>query len=194
MTSEVRRKLIHAATGIAAAPWVLFVPEPAATLGLAAALLAVLALEIGRLRRPGLAAALNRALPGVFRPAEAGRLSGAFLLILGYTLASACFGARAAAAGILALAAGDAAAALAGRAWARSRPQEGNGRTFAGSLACFAAAAGVVALVVPWSAGIVVAAALAAAALERWDPWGLDNVLVPVGVGLVVELLLRKGL
>jgi len=170
------------------------VPDPAATAGLAAALLAVLALELGRLRNPGFAAALNRGPAGVFRRGEAGRLSGAFLLILGYTLASACFGGRAAAAGILAVAAGDTAAALAGRAWARSRGLAGNERTFAGSLACFLATGGVVSLVVPGSGWVVIAAAFTAAVLERWDPWGADNVLVPVGVGLVVELLLRKGL
>ncbi len=58
MSFEVRRKLIHAATGIAA-PWVLYLPEPAATGGLVVALLGVLGLELGALalrpvrRRPG---------------------------------------------------------------------------------------------------------------------------------------------
>ncbi len=133
-------------------------------------------------------------MPGVFRPSEAGRLSGAFLLVVGYTATSAAYSARAAAAGILALAAGDAAAALVGRAWARRRGREGRGRTFAGSLACFAATAGVVALVVPGSGPVILGAALTATALERWDPWGADNVLVPLGVGLAVELLTRYGI
>jgi len=47
---------------------------------------------------------------------------------------------------------------------------------------------------VPGSVGTILAAALTAAALERWDPWGADNVLVPVGVVLVVELAVRYGL
>jgi dolichol kinase len=193
MIFEARRKLIHAATGIAA-PWVLFVPEPGATGGLAVALLVALGLELARLRSSRFALALERGLPGVFRVAEAGRLSGAFLLLVGYTVASAIFSGRAAAAGILALAAGDAAAALVGRAWARRRGREGRGRTWAGSLACFAATAGVVALVLPGSGQVVLAAALTATALERWDPWGADNVLVPVGVALAVELLVRYGI
>jgi dolichol kinase len=192
MRFEWRRKLIHAATGIAA-PWVIILPEPIATGGLAAALLVVFALELGRLRSAGFAVSLDRVLPGVFRPEEGRRLSGAFLLVLGYTLASAAFSAPATAAGILALAVGDAAAALVGRVWARRQGNEGQGRTLAGSLACFAATAGVVALVLPVSGQIVLAAALTAAALERWDPWGADNVLLPVGVALVVELLVRYG-
>ncbi len=193
MSLEVRRKAIHAATGLAAF-WVLLLPEPAATGGLVVAVLAVLALEQVRLRSPAFAAALARAMPGVYRPSEARRLSGAFLLVAGYAAASAFFGARAAAAGILALAAGDAAAALVGRAWSRRRGAEGRGRTLAGSLACFVATAGVVALMVPVSGTVVLAAAVTAAALERWDPWGADNVLIPVGVALVVELLVRYGL
>jgi dolichol kinase len=192
MRFEARRKIIHAATGIAAV-WVLLLPEPVATGGLVVATLAVLALERARLRSARFADALDRALPGVFRPAERGRLSGAFLLVVGDTMASALFSARAAAAGILALAAGDAAAALVGRLWARRHGREGGGRTWAGSLACFVVTAGVVALVVPGSGAVVAVAALTAAGLERWDPWGADNVLVPVGVALVVELLVRYG-
>jgi phytol kinase len=193
MKLEGRRKLIHAATAVAA-PWVLLVPEPAATLGLTAALVVVLGFEIGRFRSPRLAAAIDRALPGVVRTTEARRLSGAFLLVVGYTVASAAYGPTAAAAGILALAFGDAAAALAGQAWSHRRGRGAGRRTHAGSLACLLTTAGAVAFVLPGSLLIVAAAALTATALERWDPWGMDNVLVPTGVGLVVELLVRYGI
>lgn len=191
---EVRRKLIHAGTGVAAV-WVLRVPDPAATLGLGAVCAAALGLEIARLRVVRVARALDRALPDVVRASEAHRLSGAFLLTVGYVLASALGRPSAAAAGILALALGDAAAALVGQAWAnrRSMTPRASSRTWAGTAACFAVTFGAAAVVLPARWGVVLAAAVAAAVLERLDPWRMDNVSVPVGVAAVVELLLRVG-
>ena len=188
MSGEARRKALHAATGVAA-PWVLLVGEPAATLALAAGAAALLVLEVGRLRRPAWAAALDRALPGVVRPAEARRVSGAFLLVAGYVLASALFAPRPAAAGILALALGDAAAALAGRRWGGARAAAGR-RTHVGSVACFVVTAVAVALVLGGAWRVAGAAALAATVLERAAPAGVDNLLMPAGTAAVVATLL----
>ncbi len=184
---ETRRKLIHAATGLSAV-WVLAVPTPVARAGLVAAAGVGIGLDVARRRRPGWQDGLDRALPGVFRPAERHQLSGAAMLLVGYALTAALFSREAAAAGILALALGDAAAALVGRAWARRRGWPPGHKTLVGTVACFAVTAPAI-LVVTGGAWLPAVAGAAAAALgERLAGRRLDNILVPLAAAAAVQV------
>lgn len=179
MTPAGGRRLLHAATAailvvIPLAGWSLLRP---AVLGAAAGMIL---LETARLGVPRFGAWLARALP-VYRAPEARRPSGAAWLWLGYA-AAVWLPAPAAAAGILAAALADPAAAAVGERWGR-----GPGKTWAGTAAALAAAAAaLVALgLPPRAAG---AGALAAAALERWPGPFDDNLLLAPGVAAVVAL------
>jgi dolichol kinase len=206
---EWRRKLLHLATAVFA-PIVLYVPEPRATLLLGASCGLAAGLDLLRLRSPAVAQRFARALPGVFRSDEATRISGATLLLVGYTLTSALCGPRAAATGIVAAAVGDAAAALGGRGW-RGRRASGHGRgaadasgapperdtarkrkTLAGTVACALAAGAASTLVLGPAQGAVLAGATAAVA-ERITPRRWDNLTLPLAVAAVVEAALRAA-
>jgi dolichol kinase len=180
------RNAIHLATG-AAAGFVVAVPRSMALAILGTVLILALALDLAR-RRPGCQAWLDRRLPGVYRADEFRGLSGATLLVAGYLIAVAAFPARAAAAGIVALAVGDPAASLAGR-WYQVRlgPETPPGKTWVGSLACFLAAS-LALWALPWVAAGAAAAGGAMAALIERRAGRLDNLLVPVGVAMLLNL------
>jgi dolichol kinase len=179
------RNAIHLGTGLAA-PAVLAWPKPWA-LALTGSMLAV-ALTADAVRlRPDARTALDRRLPGVFRPNETGRPSGASLLAAGYLAAVLFLPAEAAAAGILALAVGDPAAAVVGR-WYGTRA-EVTGKTWAGSLACFLGAAGAMWCLPSLGASAAVAGGAMAALVER-RAGPLDNVVLPLLTGLLVSLWL----
>jgi dolichol kinase len=180
------RNAIHLGTGLAA-PLVLVWPRPW-SLGLAGAMLAAaVAADAVRLH-PGARVALDRRLPGVFRPSESGRPSGATLLAAGYLLAVVVLPAEAAAAGILALAVGDPAAAVVGR-WYGARGGV-TGKTWAGSLTCFLGAAGAMWLLPSLGVAAAVAGGAMAALVER-RAGPLDNLVLPLLTGLLVSLWLR---
>ena len=180
------RNAIHLATG-ALAPAVLAWPRFWAV-GLAGTMLAVaLTADVCR-RRPAGRALLDRRLPGVFRPGETGRPSGATLLAAGYLVAVLALPAEAAAAGILALAVGDPAAAVAGRWYGRRVGTAG--KTWLGSVACCLAAA-----LAMWPLPSLDLAAAAAggamAALVERRAGTLDNLVLPLLTGLLVSLWIR---
>lgn len=179
---EPRRNLIHVATGLAA-PWVLWTPAPWLWCGLGAMLLVPLALDVGRLA--GKRDRLERLLPGVYRDREPLGVSGATLLACGYLLAALLFPRPAAAGGIVALAVGDPAAAAAGR-WYGGRSGRG-GKTWVGSLACFAACIPPLWLLPGLGLPAASAAGAMAALVER-RAGHLDNVLVPVAVAMLLGL------
>jgi dolichol kinase len=179
---EPRRNLIHAATGFAA-PWVLWTPAPWLWLGLGAMLLVPLALDV--FRWSGGRDRIERLLPGVYRDREPLGVSGATLLACGYLLAVLLFPRPAAAGGIIALAVGDPAAAVAGR-WYGARRGRG-GKTWVGSLACFAACIPPLWLL-PGLGLPAAAAAGAMAALVERRAGPLDNVLLPVAVAMLLGL------
>ncbi|MEZ4388726.1 MAG: hypothetical protein R3D98_14380 [Candidatus Krumholzibacteriia bacterium] len=176
------RNAIHAATGLAAW-WVLAVPEPWRMRGLVAMLTANLALDVVRWR--GGRGRLDRALPGVYRDPEPLGVSCATLLAVGYLLATSLFPPPAAAAGILALALGDPAAAVVGRWYGARRALAG--KTWPGSLACFLASF-VAILLIPGLGLMPALAGAAMAALVERRAGPLDNVLVPVAVAMLAGL------
>jgi len=178
------RNAIHLATGVAAA-WVLLVPDPWSLLGLIMVFLVAASLDLMRLHS-GFRHSLDVLLPGVYRDDEVGRPSGATLLAAGYLLAVALLPAEAAAGGILALAVGDPAASVVGR-WYGSRRGLGAGKTWIGSLTCFLATLPVI-WVLPYFDLPAAAGAAAMAALIERRAGGLDNLLIPIGVGLLLRL------
>lgn len=176
------RNAIHAATALAAW-WTLAVPAPWREVGLVAIVVINLALDVIRWR--GGRAWLDRLLPGVYRDPEPLGISCATLLGVGYLLAGLLFPPPAAAAGMVALALGDPAAAIVGR-WYGSRRRL-TSKTWAGSLACFGAATlGI--LLVPGFGLAAAAAGGAMAALVERRAGPLDNVLVPVAVAMLMNL------
>jgi phytol kinase len=181
---DVSRKLIHVAIGSWILPTVLLFHS-----GWMAALPpAVFVL----LNLVSLRAKWTRAMD-----AEAGNNVGTVLFPLSFVLLLPALwdqpGGRAAVcAGLLALAWGDAAAALVGLRWGRHRYRVGGGwRSLEGSAAMFAFS-----VLAVWTAGWVVGppyppwaalgAALAATLLEGTGRFGTDNLTVPVGTALLL--------
>jgi len=185
VNQQFLRNAIHAATGVTAI-WVISVPQPLALWGLTAVLGMAVLLDIWRWR--GGQPTLDKLLPGVYRHPEPLWLSGATLLLGGYILAFVLFPPRAAAAGILALALGDPAAAMAGRWYGRrSERQERPAKTWVGSLACFAACIPPIWLLPGFGLPAAAAGGAMAALVERRSG-PLDNVLIPVSVAMLLNL------
>lgn len=183
MNQQFLRNGIHLATGLAA-PVVVLAPAPWPLALLLAMLTVAVAADAWRLTRGP--AVLDRLLPGVFRHPEPMGVSGATLLAVGYLLAFLIFPPPAAAAGITALAVGDPAAAVAGRYYGARRGGRG-GKTWVGSVACFLVCVPIL-LLVPGFGLAAAAAGGAMAALVERRAGGLDNVLIPVSVAMLMNL------
>lgn len=122
------------------------------------------------------------------RPRDRGRfVAGPVTLGIGAMLALLLYPAPAAFLAIYALAFGDGIASLVGRAFGRVRIAPGT--TFEGSLACFVAvfAAG---LAVTGDTATALVVAAVATVLEAVPSDDMDNIIMPVGVGLVATFLL----
>ena len=182
MSQRYRRNAIHLATGLAAA-WVLLVPPPWTLTGLLIMLTVPLLVDLWRWR--GGQPAIDRLLPGVFHEREPLGISGATLLAVGYLLAFLLFPPLAAAAGILALAVGDPAAAVAGRWYGHRRNL--SGKTWVGSLACFLTCLPIIWLLPGLNLPAATAGAAMAALVER-RAGALDNLLIPVAVAMLLKL------
>ncbi|MFA6030208.1 MAG: hypothetical protein WC969_10165 [Elusimicrobiota bacterium] len=149
-------------------------------------------LELARLARPGLNEALMRVFGGIHREKESAQVSGVFWTSLGCWLSVLCWGARpeAVTAGLCCLAFGDAAAALVGRRFGRTRLR--SGKTLEGTLACFAAC--LLSCAAAGLRGPALPAAAAVAALVELLPVPVDDNLwlsfLPAGT---VFLLLSRG-
>ncbi len=179
MTGKGLRRLIHVGTVA-----LLAVPVITSWSVLRAILIACtligLVLETVRIR--GSMEPFVRQVSPLFRPLESKRLSGAWWLSLGYTIA-AWVPHPGAAAGIMVGALADPAASLAGSYSGRSAS-----KTALGSGAALAVAILVLALFgLPWVA--VFGGALIGTALERWSGPLDDNLLVSPGVALAVWFL-----
>jgi dolichol kinase len=177
---EAWRRALHVASG-ALGPLAARVGGAVATPGFAVLVVIAALAETARLASARAGGLVARLAGAVFRPAEAGAPSGAATLALGYALAWWLFPPAVAEAAIVVAAVADPAAALVGSRFGRGEP-----KSLPGSLACFCAAALVLAVFRVAPAALA-AAAIGAALAER-APWrGTDNVAVP----LVVAALLR---
>ena len=168
------RRLLHLASGLLGLAAALL-PSRVVTAGLLSILALAAAVEFARARLPRASAAVQALGRTLLRPAEARGITGASVLIGGYTLAWLLFPASVAAPAMMVGAAADPAAALVGRRFA---PRAGR-KTWAGSAAAFVVAAGVLA-----AAGArlmpALAGAAAAAAAERIPGRASDNLAIPV--------------
>jgi len=150
----------------------------------------VAAVEAGRFLSPGLNRLLTGFFHGMIRETEQRAFSGIFHTTAGCLAVILLAGDRAevVTAAVLCLALGDAAAALAGKAWGRHRLL-GSSKTLEGSLACL-----LVCLVCGLAAGLgtlpAAAAALAATAVELLPTTKFfnDNLWMPVAAALAATL------
>ena len=122
------------------------------------------------------------------RPRDHGRfVAGPVTLGIGAMLALLLYPAPAAFLAIYALAFGDGIASLVGRAYGRIRILPGT--TFEGSLACLVAVFAVgITLTGDFATALVIA--VVATVLEALPTDDMDNIILPVGVGLLSTLLL----
>ncbi len=193
---EVARKAIHLASAVVPAAYAAGLPRRWLLAGLGAALLVALAVEAARRRLPGVRAPFERRLGGLLRAHERDRWSGATWMALAYLLAAALFPRPVAVAAMLAVALGDAAAAVVGRWAAARRPPvtgDAGGKTWAGTVACGVATALGALLVARLTPGAALACAAAAALAER--PRGPldDNVRVALAAGGGAQLAAWLG-
>lgn len=160
--------------------------------GLMAVWLAVvLAIETARLRVPSMERALVGFFDGMIRETERKHYSGIFHTTAGSLAAMIVAGGDPAIVGaaIGSLAFGDAAAALTGKAFGRTKLFGGH-KSLEGSLACLAACFAL-AIAVGVRPGAALAAALAATAVELLPTTGFfnDNLWMPIAAASVLRLL-----
>ncbi len=187
LRGELVRKSLHML--------IAFVPSIAATAGVETALvllsLGTLVFTVSEyLRLNGHAVAIITPLT-IF--ASRGRSRDQFVLgpvtlAVGAMLALLIYPATAATLAIYALAFGDGVASLFGRAFGQTKIVAS--KTVEGSLACFAAV-WFVTLLVTGQIGIALAIAAVATVLEALPTDDLDNIILPVGVGMVAMILLQ---
>jgi dolichol kinase len=187
---ELGRKAFHMLSLLYLAAYHL-IGYPRVLLPLACWLALVTAVETGRIASERLNRALTGLFRGVIRQAEKRAFSGIFHTTAGSLATILLFGrrSRVVSAALLCLALGDAAAALAGKAWGRHR-WPGSLKSFEGSLACVVVClgAGLAAGLQPWPAA---GAALAAALVELLPTTVFcnDNLWMPVAAAAAAAAL-----
>jgi dolichol kinase len=193
LAAEVGRKAFHMLSlvylaGFLALGW------PLAGMCTAAWLVVCLGIETARLKLPAVRRALEGAFKGLMRDSEREHFSGIVHTTAGCLLAMLVGGGDRVivTAAILQLAFSDAAAALVGKAWGRTRLLGGK-KTLEGSLAAFAAG-----LACAWAAGVppgpAAASALVVALVELLPTtgWFNDNLTIPAASASVLRLLLPR--
>jgi len=186
--TEVIRKSIHFL--IALCPGMAAVNYNLTVLTLLAGILCYSVMEF--LRLSGVTVPLVSVLTGLSsRPRDIGRfVMGPVTLGTGALLALLLFPPQVAGIAIFALAFGDGFAGLAGKLFGRHRPAFLFGKSVEGSLACFAATY-FCAFMVSNNHTVSVAAAITAAAVEALPLEDYDNILLPLVVGLTVQLAMK---
>ncbi len=198
---EWGRKAFHlSSTGLAI--WVLLVDDPLCTLVLAAVSLFGISVDTARLSSRRWALWFYRTFPLIFRRDERRWLTGASVMMIGATITSYIFPAVPAAAGILCLAWGDAAAAIVGQSVSYRRQQLGlergddsripvvakrGNKTWAGTGACVLVSVAVILIVSDASLLLSVAGGVASATMERWTPGRWDNLTMPLATAAVIQ-------
>ncbi len=187
---ELARKAIHLASAAVPTAYAAGAPRAAVIGALAVAGTTAAGLEIARARSPRVRAAFTRVVGRLLRTHEHGRWSGATWMCAAYLLSALLFPRPDAVAAMLAVAFGDAAAAIVGRLAARLRPAPlrpapapPGAKTAAGSIAC-AAATALGALLIARTGPAPAAACGIAAALAERPRWPLDdNIRVALAAG-----------
>lgn len=194
MTTTVReeaiRKAIHVLVSLVAAGAVWWLPAPEAASLLAAATLVALTVEVGR-RASGRFGELFQARLGpLLREREAGRLTGATTLAIGYTAAVVLLPGAPALAGILVVGVADAVAAVVGKRFGRLRYP--GGKSMEGSLAFLLV---VTAILLPLLPGVypvvVLGTAAVLTAVEALTLPVDDNLYLPLVTASAVHVAFR---
>ena len=188
---ELARKAIHLASAVVPLAYVAGAPRPVLLGALAAAGAVAVTVELARQRSARARATFERAVGALLRPHERDRWSGATWMCVAYALAVLLFARPVAVAAMLAVAFGDAAAAIVGRWWgARRRAPAGAGKTWAGTLACAVAIGAAALLVARLPVAAALAGAVAGALAERPSGPGDDNVRIALATGGAAALAL----
>ena len=186
LAKELIRKAIHVT--IAFVPTLAKWNLPATLAVLAAGILFYSVNEAARSSGRGVAF-ISRMTAAAARPGETGFVWGPVTLGLGAMAALLYYPDPAASVAIYALAFGDGIASLVGKLWGRRTiPYFGN-KTILGSLGCFTAVFAS-SLLVTGSVSLAVLAAASATILELVPMKDLDNLIIPLGTGLVMSLAL----
>lgn len=187
--AEAARKTLHIALSAVAALVVWSATPVAAAAVLAAATLVALAVEAVRRLSGAFGAAFQRLLGGLLRDREAGRLTGATTLSIGYTVTAVALPGAPALAGILFAGIADALAAVVGRRFGHRRYP--GGKSVEGT-AVFAAVTFLLALAVPGlGVGAAAAVAIALALVEAFTLPVDDNLYLPLVGAIVVWAALQ---
>jgi dolichol kinase len=185
LKTEIVRKAIHFL--IALAPSMAAVNRPLTVLFLMAGTLGYTFMEYLRLSgvKIPVFSSINRMAS---RPRDAGRFAmGPVTLGLGALIALLLYPSPVASIAIYALAFGDGFASLAGKFFGKLRPAFLYGKSVEGSLACFTAAL-ISAYAVSGSMRIALTAAFTAMIVEALPLEDYDNLVLPVTVGLAVQI------
>jgi dolichol kinase len=191
LATEAARKAIHVSSAVIPLAYAAGLPRAALLAAFAGLGVVAAAVEVARRRSARFRAWFLRAVGGLLRAHEHASVSGASWMLAAYALSAVLFPRDVAVAAMLAVALGDAAAAIVGR-WAGARRDARaraagrdapGGKTLAGSAACAVATFVGALAVARLDAGAAAAAAIAAAIAER-PTWRLDdNVRVALAAG-----------
>ncbi len=185
LRKELVRKIIH--VSIALVPSLALFNLLFTVLLLSGGILFYMVTEFARVNGHPLSAISSLTLLAA-RPMEKGIIWGPVTLAMGALGALIFYPRPAFSAGIYALAFGDAFASLTGKFWARKNIVLPTGKTLAGSLACFLAVLTSSVLVLNQIIPALAAAAVATL-LEALPFKDGDNLIIPLGTGMVLTFL-----
>jgi dolichol kinase len=197
---ELARKAIHLASAVVPISYAAGLRREVLLVLLTLALLIALGVEAARRHVPRVREPFERALGGLLREHERARLSGATWMASAYLLVVVLFPPAVAVAAMLAVALGDASAAIVGR-WVGTRAAAraaarapgsavvpSGRKTWAGTIACAVATALGALFVARLGPGTALACAVAAALAERPRIAFDDNVRVALAAGAGAQL------
>lgn len=186
---ELARKGLHILSTAIPVAYATVLSRMAVIWVLALALVIAVAVEIARSRSSRARRVFDSSVGALLREHEKQRASGATWLVIALLLAAVAFPRDVAIAAMCAVALGDAAAAVVGRAMARAMVHR---KSFSGSVACFAASALSACVIAEftWREALIVGI-LAAVAERPRRPFD-DNLRIALAVGCGI-LLWRMG-
>lgn len=186
---EIVRKGLHLLSAAVPVAYWLGVSRTVIAVALGFALAVALVVEVARAHHEKTRTVFDSRLGQLLRVHEAKGFSGATWLIIALLAATLLFPADVAIAAMAAVAIGDAAAAIVGRVVAR---QGGEGKSAAGSVACFAASAFMALAIAKFTWPEALIAGFVAAMAERPRRPLDDNLRIALAVGCGI-LLWRMG-
>jgi dolichol kinase len=186
---ELTRKGLHLLSAAVPIAYSLGLSRNGVTIALACALVVALVVEVARARHEATRTVFDARLGRLLRVHETQGFSGATWLIVALLSAALLFPRDIAIAAMGAVAVGDAAAAIVGRALTR---RHGEGKSLAGTLACLAASAIMARGIADFTWPQALIAGILAAIAERPTRPLDDNLRIALAVGCGI-LLWRMG-